>query len=139
MSEPQTKTDAEPTGGPWECDLELGAGDSFVWGPDGDAVAIMGARASAEEKKANARLIAAAGTAAQEAREMGYDPVAAVEMLPELLDNLGALAEINARWRNAESDDPKDMPEEDHEETFTRMESLLQMVNALASAEGSGE
>jgi len=139
MSEPQTKTDAEPTGGPWEFDLELGAGDSFVWGPDGDAVAIMGARASAEEKKANARLIAAAGTAAQEAREMGYDPVAAVEMLPELLDNLGALAEINARWRNAESDDPKDMPEEDHEETVTRMESLLQMVNALASAEGSGE
>ena len=29
--------------------------------------------------------IAAAGTAAQEAREMGYDPVAAVKALPELL------------------------------------------------------
>jgi hypothetical protein len=82
MSEPQTETDAEPTGGPWEFDLELGAGDSFVWGPDGDAVAIMGAGVSAEEKKANARLIAAAGTAAQEAREMGYDPQKVVEALP---------------------------------------------------------
>jgi hypothetical protein len=92
MSEPQTEIDAEPTGGPWEFDLELGAADSFVWGPDGDAVAIMGARASVEEKKANARLIAAAGTAAQEAKEMGYDPVSAVQALPELLDTLRAIA-----------------------------------------------
>jgi len=92
MSETQTEyeteqeTDAEPTGGPWECDLELGAGDSFVWGPDGDAVAILGARASVEEKKANARLIAAAGTAAQEAKEMGCDPQKAVEAVTKGLE-----------------------------------------------------
>jgi hypothetical protein len=113
-SETEQETDAEPTRGPWEIDLELGAGDSFVWGPDGDAVAILAARPSTEEKKDNARLIAATGTAAQEAREMGYDPQKAVEALPELL---------KACQQNAEG-----MP-------------LAQQdaQNALASAEGNGD
>ncbi len=38
-----------------------------------------------EEQWANAHLIAAAGTAATRAEEMGYDGRAAVEALPELL------------------------------------------------------
>jgi hypothetical protein len=130
---------AEPTPGPWEVNHD-GPCPSVHAKDSSDSIAgvLLSADSSSDrDVEANARLIAAAGTAAQEAKEMGYDPVAAVETLPELLANLGALAEINARWRNAESDDPKDMPEEDHEETFTRMESLLQMVNALKSAEGS--
>jgi len=151
MSEPQTEyeteqeTDAEPTPGPWTnghggnpkasetCKVKQANVSA------GGAVADVNMARPKKENLANARLIAAAGTAAQDAKEMGYDPVAAVEALSGLLHNLGALAEINARWRNAESDDPQDMPEEDHEGISTRMEALLQTVNALKSAEGSEE
>jgi hypothetical protein len=120
MTDSQTETDAEPTGGPWEFDLELGAGDSFVWGPDGDAVAIMGARASVEEKKANARLIAAAGTAAQEVRETGYDAVAAQKALPKILEALEDTAEMM-----------------DHPHAPGHAARRAKVNDALASAEGS--
>jgi hypothetical protein len=39
----------------------------------------------------NARLIAAAGTAAHECAEMGYDPIEAVRALPELICHLKRL------------------------------------------------
>jgi aldehyde:ferredoxin oxidoreductase len=42
----------------------------------------------AGEKEANARLIAAAGTAAHECAEMGYDPIEAVGALPRVLELL---------------------------------------------------
>jgi hypothetical protein len=120
--ETEQETDAEPTGGPWEFDLELGAGDSFVWGPDGDAVAILGASVSAEEKKANGHLIAAAGTAAQEAKEMGYDPVAVQKALPKILEALEDTAEMM-----------------DHPHAPGHAARRAKVTDALASAEGSGE
>jgi len=67
----------------------------------------------------DARLIAAAGTAAQEAKEMGYDPVAAVEALPDLLMALQDIDGMIERLKYG---------------------TIRMMVNdALASAEGSGE
>jgi len=130
---------AEPTPGPWECSPQDGPPghciNAQVWDEDGDCVAAIDSLPNVGEANANARLIAAAGTAAQEAKEMGYDPVDAVEALPELLDSLGALAEINSKWSSAESDDITDMPEEDHKQIERHMEALLQGVNALAKAE----
>lgn len=92
MSETQEKyetdTDAQPTPGPWK--IRHGV----VFSPEhypGDINQIASILASTpnhhDEANANAQLIAAAGTAAQEAREMGYDPVAAVEALPKLLES----------------------------------------------------
>ena len=99
MSEPQTEydTDAEPTPGPWI----TGHGgnpngkptSTIKTHPDGGHhsgnhtyhVADANMARPEAEKLANARLIAAAGTAAQEAKEMGYEPQKAVEALPELL------------------------------------------------------
>jgi len=83
------ETDAGPTPGPWQ----LGHQRREVFGKGGYTLVHSRPTAmlsdlserQAKEIKANARLIAAAGTAAHEAREMGYDPVKAVEALPELL------------------------------------------------------
>jgi len=101
MSEPQEEYDTddagepsspEPTPGPWDFSAQRGEpGNCYnaqVWGPDGDNIATIESTAPQFNATANARLIAAAGTAAQEAREMGYDPVAAVEALPDWIDEL---------------------------------------------------
>jgi hypothetical protein len=75
-----------------------------------------------EQQRLHARLIAAAGTAAQEAKEMGYDPVAAVKALPELLFHAKQLLEsLNQHGPY----NPK------------REEGRVSLQGALASAEGS--
>jgi len=78
--------------------------------------------------KANARLIAAAGTAAQQAREMGYNPVAAVEALPNLLS--AAERMLNAVQSNDPSETGAQRPDG---------EAVMSLQGALASAEGSEE
>jgi hypothetical protein len=120
MSEPQneyeteSETDTEPTPGPWEVNHDgpcpsVHAKDSS----DSIAAVLLSADPSSDrDVEANARLIAAAGTAAQEAREMGYDAQKAVEALPELIDELEGRVGI------------------------ARVKEIL---DALASAEGSGE
>ena len=79
----------------------------------------------------DARLIAAAGTAAQEAREMGYDPEKVVRALPKILNEIESLLQ----------------GEFEHEGViFPKITDLLRELggrplekDALASAEGSGE
>lgn len=44
-----------------------------------------------QEAEANSVLIAAAFNAAEEARKMGFDPIAAIQALPKVLDALGTL------------------------------------------------
>lgn len=91
MSESQADydTDAGPTGfasAPWKPEGPDKNGHAHVWGSDGDLVAtVCDNPVYGESAHDRARLIAAAGTAAQEAREMGYDPQKAVEALPILL------------------------------------------------------
>jgi len=103
MSEPQTEyeteheTDAEPgfASAPWKPEppeREDGIAHAHVWGSDGDLVAtVCGNPVYGETAYDRARLIAAAGTAAQEVKDTGYDPIAAVEALPKLLDALEKL------------------------------------------------
>ena len=78
-----------PTPGPWKGTPGHPSGKFYgVHGPR-PVVTFRGiARPCSEEGQANARLIAAAGTAAHEVAQMGYDPVEAVRVLPELLEML---------------------------------------------------
>jgi len=139
MSEPQTEyeteqeTDAEPgfASAPWDPEPpERGDGiaHAHVWGSDGDLVAtVCDNPVYGETAYDRARLIAAAGTAAQEARDMGYDPVAVQKALPKILsaaEELLERVEDDCRVRNIT---PYDEP------SFTALEY------ALKSAEGSGE
>jgi hypothetical protein len=93
--ETENETDAEPTPGPWRTwqageDPLINEECVLAEHPDKQEpllVAEMNRTANDHTDfpghwKANARLIAAAGTAAQEAKEMGYDPQKAVEALP---------------------------------------------------------
>lgn len=73
----QNKTQFTP--GPWQAYGNLIQHGKFM-------VAKVCVQSEPELEKVNARLIAAAGTAATKAQEMGYDGIAAVEALPELLD-----------------------------------------------------
>jgi len=103
MSETESKTEhktgAEPTPGPWRTwqageDPLINEECVLAEHPDKQEpllVAEMNRTANDHTDfpghwKANARLIAAAGTAAQEAKEMGYDPQKAVEALPKLIE-----------------------------------------------------
>jgi pyruvate/2-oxoglutarate dehydrogenase complex dihydrolipoamide acyltransferase (E2) component len=131
--ETEPETDAEPTPGPWRLP---GPEDAVVLRDFGVVLADLSdskeAAIVAEANQAfngeteleghyeaNARLIAAASTAAQEAREMGYDPVAAVGALPGLL---AVLQDIDGMIEQL------------------RYGTIRKMVNdALASAEGSGD
>ena len=97
VSETQTEpeTDAGPTpfaSAPWEPEppeREDGIAHAHVWGSDGDLVAtVCDNPVYGETAEDRARLIAAAGTAAQEAKEMGYDPQKAVEALPTGLERV---------------------------------------------------
>ena len=93
MSEPELEydTDTEPqrSSAPWDAEAPDESGRAHVWASDGDLVcSVTDAPIFGETALGRARLIAAAGTAAQEAKEMGYDPAAAVEALPELLNAL---------------------------------------------------
>jgi len=144
MSEPQTDADAdaEPTfaSAPWTArrikpDEKIPAiGESAVWGSDGDLVAAVSVGMTGDGLESaydRARLIAAAGTAAQEAREMGYDPEKVVRALPKILNEIESLLQ----------------GEFEHEGViFPKITDLLRELggrplekDALASAEGSGE
>jgi len=80
----------------------------------------------ADEQRANARLTATAFDVAQEAKEMGYAPVAAVEALPQLLQVAESFRDsLKALDRNFRG-------------TFEgEREAVENFLNALASAEGS--
>jgi hypothetical protein len=94
MSEQQANYDTDntqPTPGPWgrQHPEEL---DPLVHAESGEFLVMCKATdVPLKEAVANARLIAAAGTAASELPEE-YDPVAAVEGLPRLLDALQTIA-----------------------------------------------
>jgi len=124
MSEPQTDydTDAGPTrfaSAPWTPEEPDESGHAHVWSSDGALVAkVCDNPLYGETAHDRARLIAAAGTAAQEAREMGYDPVAVMENLPLYLDALAEVARDNGLTK-------------DQHQTLAR--------GALASAEGSSD
>jgi len=136
MSEPQTETDVEPTPGPWELDEIAPSGlmkPIFVESGDATICAMAAflepnSHVDPKEALANARLIAAAGTAAQEAKEMGYDPVAVVEAVPQMLaymeDFQKALSSLDRNFPG----------------TFeSELNELCSFLNALARAEGSDQ
>jgi hypothetical protein len=132
MSEPEKEyeTGSEPTAfasAPWEPEGPDQNGHAHVWGSDGDLVAtVCDNPVYGETAYDRARLIAAAGTAAQEAQKMGYDPVAAVEALPELLHVAESFRDsLKALDRNFRG-------------TFEgEKEAVEDFLDALASAEGS--
>jgi hypothetical protein len=136
MSETQNEqeTDAEPTPGPWRIPEPnpYAVTTQFDEGGSHKSICSMihGLHGvdSDDEKEANARFIAAAGTAAQEARGMGYDPQKTVEAVPELLSLAQQLrATLNALDRNFRG-------------TFAGEEQAVEnFLDALASAEGSEE
>jgi hypothetical protein len=136
MSEPQTETDVEPTPGPWELDEIAPSGlmkPIFVESGDATICAMAAflepnSHVDPKEALANARLIAAAGTAAQEAKEMGYAPVAAVEALPELLKAL----EDAKHFIRKQYDQVRAVPPTDSL-------AYVRVKDALASAEGSDQ
>jgi hypothetical protein len=119
---------AEPTPGPWEVNHDgpcpsVHAKDSS----DSIAAVLLSADPSSDrDVEADARLIAAAGTAAQEAKEMGYDPIAAMEALPELLNLAAQLrGTLQALDRNFRG-------------TFGgEKQAVENFLDALKSAEGS--
>jgi len=143
MSEPQTEyeteqeTDAEPTPGPWtngyggnpEASETCKVKQANVLA--GGAVADVNMARPQKENLANARLIAAAGTAAQEAREMGYDAEKVVRALPKILNQIESLLQGEFEYEGV---------------IFPRITDLLRELggrplekDALASAEGSGD
>jgi hypothetical protein len=135
MSEPQNEyendheTDAEPTPGPWQADVDYQSNETPLiiahTKPEGNAyiVAEVNQNGLLEgDWKANARLIAAAGTAVQEAKEMGYDAQKTVEALPTLLREIEHALEILGVPASSEA----------------RINDTRQILeDALASAEGS--
>jgi hypothetical protein len=137
MSEPQneSETDAEPTPGPWRTwqageDPLINEECVLAEHPDKQEpllVAEMNRTANDHTDfpghwKANAGLIAAAGTAAQEAKDMGYDAQKAVEALPKILEALEDTAEMM-----------------DHPHAPGHAARRAKVHDALASAEGSGD
>lgn len=144
MSEPQTESeteheaDAEPSPGPWQADVDHQPNETPLiiahTKPEGNAyiVAEVNQNGLLEgDWKTNARLIAAAGTAAKEVKEMGYDPEKVVRALPKILNQIESLLQ----------------GELEHEGViFPRITDLLRELggrplekDALASAEGSGD
>jgi len=131
MSEPQTEyetdTDPERSSAPWEAEPPDETGLAHVWASDGDLVcSVTDAPVFGESAWERARLVAATGTAAQEAKEMGYDPVAAVQALPNLLSSMERML------GDVKSNDPA-------EPSAQRPTggAIKSMEGALARAEGS--
>jgi hypothetical protein len=131
MSETQTEseTDAEPTPGPAYADGTYVVAGPPDGRPNGEVImrpSGFGNDLPADEQRANARLTATAFDVAQEAKEMGYDPVAAVEALPQLLQVAESFRDsLKALDRNFRG-------------TFEgEREAVENFLNALASAEGS--
>jgi len=138
MSEPQTEyeteqgTDAEPDfshiHAPWHLEPSDGLDDV----PEGYLAVINendGLVGYAWED--DAPIIAAAGTAAQEAREMGYDPQEAVEALPDLLARL-----VQIRSKLSASSLRREICVDDSMKE--KVDEAVDLADdALASAEGS--
>jgi len=104
MSEMQTEyeTDAGPTPGPWEDDLAPMDGVDGISILATDEEDNLFAVASVNtpntgllegDWRANARLIAAAGTAAQKAKLLGYHPEGAIRSMPGLIVALQEIAD----------------------------------------------
>jgi hypothetical protein len=142
--ETEQETDAPITSGPWEAEdqpweMDVVSGDY--------AVATVHGFAKDGTIEGNAALIAAAGTAAQEAKEMGYDPQKAVEALPvgleqarcaiiDLLD--GPPGETSApAVKSAIKRLAFFLGEASNEEVSEIVDDKM-LNDALASAEGSG-
>jgi len=136
-----TQDDAQPTPGPWmaghfvdaehSCDCQYILQNRYIGAiatvhADGheDVPDKISDYPSEDEAKANMRLIAAAGTAADKAGEMAYDPHAAVRALPSLLL---AAKQLLDSLNNHGPYNPK------------REERRDALQNALASAEGGDE
>ena len=77
----------DPTEGPWQYQEESDTYTHIVRGPNNRFICQL-PQDTTGKSEAIARLIAAAGTAAQAAKDLGFDPIAAVEALPELLEVL---------------------------------------------------
>jgi hypothetical protein len=79
--------DTQPTPGPWDWTPQLDTTKvcyrAQVWDPDGDSLAVLESKPDSLEADANARLIAAAGTAASKLPE-GTDPLSVMELLPDI-------------------------------------------------------
>jgi len=127
------ETDAEPTPGPWFVE-SFTVFTKYTENSGPRVCSVTGyARRDQSTQEANARLIAAAGTAAQEVKEMGYDPVAVQKALSEILKAAGALVE-SAEGEIGEAafaSSPPKLLESPSRETIDALKS------ALASAEGS--
>jgi hypothetical protein len=105
-----------PSKGPWHV-LKDDETEHTVVGPDLETICQTEFWGVSElpETQANAALIAAAGTAAHECAEMGYDPIEVVRALPALLDAArlqheawgacGQLRDALARAAGKEGDD----------------------------------
>jgi len=88
-------------------------------------------RATSErELDRRARLIATAGTAAQEAKELGYDPVKAVEALPELLQAAQRVVD-DARLKDPDPSGPDPKP--------PSRDLLVELEEVLANAKGDSK
>jgi len=114
-------SNSNPTPGPWQADVSHNSQLIFAQTDSEDEHVVTRVNSNAlleGDWRANARLIAAAGTAAQEVMEMGYDAVAVMENLPLYLNTLEEVARAN------------DLTKDQHR-TLAR--------GARASAEGSGE
>jgi len=100
---------------------------------DGSELEIASMSVPGKEVIANARLIAAAGTAAQGAREMGYDPQKAVEALPDLLARL-----VQIRSKLSASSLRREICVDDSMKE--KVDEAVDLADdALASAEGSDQ
>jgi hypothetical protein len=158
MSEPQTETDAEPTPGPVTKGVtsnperriaKVLKGTDMV-GEHNTHCDIQSKRHSiqGQEPVANADLIVAAFNAAQEAKEMGYDPVAAVEAVPrgleqarcaiiDLLD--GPPGETSTPAAKSAIKRLAFFLSEASNEEVTEIVDDKMLNDALTSAEGSGD
>jgi len=90
QTDTDTTSDTEPTPGTWRADYFQNL--LLIDALQADTTKLIAEVSQGRDQaEVNAHLIAAAGTAASELPE-GYDPVAAVEELPRLLDALQTIA-----------------------------------------------
>ena len=147
MTEPQTEydTDAEPTRGRWI----MATSNSYrrIVTEDMDPVLVPVTQSrdghpdlhfpNGGYDGPDARLMIAAGTAADEIAEMGYDPVAAVEALPDLLRAAEALIDDTYEGVVGDEQEVRTAPSQG---LVDKLDALLADViegsDALARAEG---
>lgn len=92
------KDEAMPTPGPWNYEVftarELHEPECYahIWAKVEPSAVASCEGWDGRDVEPDAALIAAGGTAAHEVRQMGYDPVKAVEALPRLIEALKYLS-----------------------------------------------